>query len=71
MAILRTREIRKLAGRELDEKLLELKKELMRLRSQVASGTLPESPGKIKEIKRTLARIKTIQKEKGGQIKKA
>jgi len=29
----------------------------------VASGTKPENPGKIREIRRTIARILTIEKE--------
>ena len=59
MAILRYKEIEKLSDKEISSKKLELEKELMRSRSQVASGTAPENPGKIREIKRTLARIKT------------
>ncbi len=59
MAILRYKEIEKLSDKEISSKKLELEKELMRSQSQVASGTSPENPGKIKEIKRTLARIKT------------
>ena len=63
MAILRPSDIKKLTPKELGEKELELKKELMRLKSQVAVGTQPENPGRIGEIRRTLARIKTMTKE--------
>ena len=56
---------------DLDNKMLELKKELMKINSQIAIGTLPKSPGKIKEMKRTIAKIFTIrqQKQKGGSKK--
>lgn len=40
---------------------LELQKELMILRAQVSMGTAPKNPGRIKAIKRELARIKTFE----------
>ena len=48
-----------------------MKKELMRVKSQIAIGTIPKSPGKIKYMKRTIAKILTIrqQKQKGGSKK--
>jgi len=49
---------------ELDSKILELKKELMKTNSQIATGTVPKNPGKIKEMKRTIAKILTIKHEK-------
>ncbi len=64
MAILRAEEIRKLGEKELDEKILELNKELMKVKSQIATGAPPENPGRVKEIRRTLARIKTLTKKR-------
>ena len=57
---------------DLQNKVLELKKELMKINSQIAVGTVPKNPGKVKELKRTIARILTIetQKNKHGGIKK-
>ncbi len=55
---------------DLENKLVELKKELMKINSQVATGTIPKNPGKIRVIKRTIARILTIKNQKGG-IKRA
>lgn len=54
-------------SKTLDEKFIELKKELIKINAQIAMGTVPENPGKIKEIRKTIARIKTLQKTKGGQ----
>lgn len=68
MAIVRFKDAQKLSGKELAQKKVELRKELMRLKSQAASGTAPENPGKIKEIKRSIARILTISKNK--EVKK-
>jgi len=64
MAILRVNEIQKLTEKERQEKIKELRKELMKLRSQIAMGSLPESPGKVRAIKRTIARILTLSKIK-------
>ena len=53
----------------LADKLDELRNELISINAQVAMGTLPENPGKIKEIKRTVAKILTIKKLKEGEDK--
>jgi large subunit ribosomal protein L29 len=63
MAILRSEEIRKMNANEQSEELDKLKMELIRERAIVSAGGAPESPGRIREIRRTIARIKTIQKE--------
>ena len=68
MAILRFKDAQKLSEKELTQKKAELRKDLMRLKSQAASGTAPENPGKIKEIKRTIARILTISERR--EVKK-
>lgn len=67
MAILHVADIRKMKKEELTKKLEDLKKELMKMRSQVAQGTAPEKPGRVKEIRRTIARILTLQNEKRGE----
>jgi len=64
MAILRSDEIRKMNPDERQEELDKILMELIRERAIASAGGAPESPGKMKEIKRTIARIKTIQTEK-------
>jgi large subunit ribosomal protein L29 len=63
MAILRSEEVRKMNTNERQEELDKLVMELIRERAVTSAGGAPESPGKIKEIRRTIARIKTIQTE--------
>jgi len=63
MAILRSDEIRKMNSDERQDELDKLVMELIRERAVTSAGGAPESPGKIKEIRRTIARIKTIQTE--------
>ena len=61
---MKAKELRIMNDLDLEHKLTELKKELMKINSQIAIGTVPKSPGKVKEAKRTIAKILTIKKEK-------
>ena len=55
-------DIRNLSAAELNTKVSELKEELFNLRFQLATGQL-ENPMRIREVKKTIARIKTVQRE--------
>jgi large subunit ribosomal protein L29 len=70
VAILKPDEIRDMNIEELRAKLDELRSELARERSIAAAGGSLENPGRLRELRRTIARIKTImvevQKKKGG-----
>ncbi len=55
-------EIRALSPEERKKKLEELRTELIRLRLQAATGTL-DNPGKIRAIRKTIARILTVMRE--------
>ena len=61
---MKVKELRAMNQLDVENKLVELKKELMKINSQIAIGTVPKSPGKIREIKRTIAKISTIKQEK-------
>jgi len=63
LPILRVDEIRKMSPEERMKKLSELRAELARLRALAASGAPLDNPMKIREIRRTIARILTIQRE--------
>ncbi|MCJ7478868.1 MAG: 50S ribosomal protein L29 [Candidatus Nanohaloarchaeota archaeon QJJ-7] len=67
MAILRADEVRDMGTDDLEEKLEELNLELSKEKGQIEVGGFPEDPGRIKEIRRTMARIKTVLSEKEGQ----
>lgn len=60
---MKVKDIRDMSATELDQKLVGLKDELFTLRFQLATGQL-ENPMRIKEVKKTIARIKTIQRER-------
>ena len=55
-------EIRKMSAAELESKLGDLKKDLFQLRLQHATNQL-DNPVKIAEVKRDIARVKTIIRE--------
>lgn len=70
MSLIRKNELKQLNKEQIENKINELNKELMKLNAQRCSGTLPENPGKIKQIKKTIARLYTHSKNvEGGQIK--
>ncbi len=64
MAILRADEIRELSDAEIEQELEDLEQELLAETSVQAAGGAPDNPGRLSEIKRTIARIKTIQTER-------
>jgi large subunit ribosomal protein L29 len=65
MTILRVDEIQNMSLEERLDELDTLNAELIRERAIASAGGAPENPGRIGEIRRTIARIKTIQKEIG------
>jgi large subunit ribosomal protein L29 len=63
MAILKKSELKKMNKKQLQEKLNELNIELMKEKAASEIGASVSNPGRIKEIRRTIARIKSITKE--------
>lgn len=63
MAILKTKDARKLSDAELTKKASELRLEIAKEKANVAIGAPVSSPGKMREMKRTIARILTIKRE--------
>jgi large subunit ribosomal protein L29 len=59
---MKVNEIRDLNASEMEQKIAGLKEELFNLRFQIATGQL-ENPMRIREVKKAIARIKTIQRE--------
>ncbi|MCA9477522.1 MAG: 50S ribosomal protein L29 [Nanoarchaeota archaeon] len=60
------KDLEKLSAADLDKKLKETRVELIKLNGQVETGTTPKSPGQIKNLKKTIAKINTLQ-NKGKQ----
>ena len=65
MAIIRPEELRDMTAAEREVELEELETELLNLKALQAAGGVPENPSELKELRRTIARMKTIQTEEG------
>lgn len=57
---MKVKELRQLSEQDLKQKMDELYKDLMKENAQISTGTVPKNPGKIKVMKKSIARIKTI-----------
>jgi len=60
---MKANEIRKLTTEEINKKIADSKEELLKLRFKQARGSL-ENPARIKELRKDVARFKTILKER-------
>ena len=60
---MKAEEVRGLTADQLDDRLVKLKKEQFNLRFQRASGQL-ENTSRVREVRRDIARIKTVLGEK-------
>jgi large subunit ribosomal protein L29 len=61
---MRVKEINALSTEDRANKLIELRIELARMRTMVNAGGAVENPTRIRELRRTIAQILTIQNEK-------
>ncbi len=63
--IIKKSELKEMSIEKINENLKELRRELMKAKSKSASKVAPENPGKVKEIRRTIARLLTIINQRG------
>ncbi|MFA5108423.1 MAG: 50S ribosomal protein L29 [Candidatus Micrarchaeia archaeon] len=72
MAIIKKKDLHSMAPEALDAKLFEVRRELNHERGMVASGGRAQNPGKIRELRKTVARILTLlsRKKSRGQSDK-
>jgi len=63
MTILHAEELRDMTPAERQAELESLETELLNAQAVKAAGGMPENPARIGEMRRTIARIKTIQQE--------
>ena len=64
MAIIKKSKIREMADAELQTKLFEFQRELNSERGMIATGGRTSNPGKISQLKKSIARILTIVHER-------
>jgi large subunit ribosomal protein L29 len=63
MPILRVKEIRDMSAEDRSKRLGELRTELLRLRTMIRAGGTIENPARIKEIRKAIAKMLTIEHE--------
>lgn len=66
----RLSDIRTMSGDQLNDELGKLKKEQFNLRFQRATGQL-ENTGRVGQIRRDIARIMTVSRQKAGETTKS
>ena len=70
MRSMKVKELRELTDAELGKKLTDSKDELFKLRFQIATGQL-DNPMKLQEVRRKIAWVKTIIRERELGIQRA
>jgi len=63
MPILRLKDIRAMSSKDRKKKLTELRTELMRLKTMIKAGGSVENPARIRELRKAIARLLTIENE--------
>jgi len=61
---MKTKDLKSKSKEELETQLAELRKELIKLNTQVATGTTLKSPGQVRKTKKNIARLITELKAK-------
>ena len=69
MARLSSTESQPLSPAEIDQRIAEFRKELVKLNAQRATGTIPKKPSDIKNVRKNIAHLLTIKKTKEGKQK--
>ncbi len=70
MAIIRKKDMKKMEEKELEKKLSEMRLELAKQKASIKIGATVTSPGRIREVRKTIARGLTIKNERGVKGKK-
>ena len=63
MTILRTKEIRDMSHQDRQKRLGEMQTELIRLKTMIKAGGSIDNPARVRELRKTIARLLTIDSE--------
>jgi len=66
MPIIRIKEIRDMSSEERRRRVTELRTELVRLKTMIKAGGTVENTGRIRELRKAIARILTIEHQSAG-----
>ena len=60
---MKAKELRVIDELNFKNKMLDIKKELMKINSQISIGTIPKNPSKARELRKIIAKLLTIKEE--------
>lgn len=63
MPISRLKDIRAMSSEDRRKRLTELRTELMRLKTMIKAGGAVENPGRVRELRKAIARLLTVENE--------
>jgi len=63
MPIIRMKDMRTMSSEDRKKKIVELRTELVRLKTMVKAGGSLDNPSRIRELRKTIARILTVENE--------
>ncbi len=64
MAIIKKSELKQMTPEQMTIKLRDLKSELMKIRAQISTKTTLENPGRVRAVKKTIAKLHTFIHQK-------
>lgn len=70
MAIMRLKEITAMSSEDRTQKLVDLRAELARIKTMVKAGGAVDNPARIRELRKTIAQILTVENENKLGIRK-
>ena len=72
MPIIRLKNVREMSSEDREKKVMELRTELLRLKTMVKAGGAVDNPARVRELRKAIARILTVENEEGraGEEKK-
>lgn len=68
MAIIKKRTVHGLGVKDIEGRLAELRLDLARARAQAAVGAAPSDPGRVREIRKAIARLLTESNKKQEEV---
>jgi large subunit ribosomal protein L29 len=71
MGIIRLKEIVEMSSEEREQRLVDLRAEFARIKTMIKAGGAVDNPAKVRELRKTIAQILTVENENKLGIRKA
>ncbi len=63
MPIIRLKDIREMSSEDREKKVVELRTELLRLKTMIKAGGAIDNPARVRELRKAIARLLTVENE--------